>query len=38
MLTVRENAKHGEMAGGTPQTLESYIASNFHFLWTGDKL
>jgi histone-lysine N-methyltransferase SETMAR len=36
-FTAAQQAKRREMAGSMLQTLESYAASNFHFLWTGDE-
>jgi hypothetical protein len=36
-LTAAQKAKHREMAKNMLKMLESHAASDFHFLWTGDK-
>jgi hypothetical protein len=36
-LTAAQNPKRREPAGSMLQTLETYAASNFHFLWAVDE-
>jgi hypothetical protein len=36
-LTAAQKAKRKEMAESMLQMLESYTASNFHFMCTGDE-